>query len=105
MACPDRISNTCTVNTPPDPVTTFVRHRFKQDNVVRFVIDGPPNGSIACPRLIGHWVVEAKCGAGGTEFSVAIDSEEFDGCDTSEYPMSPTNQDIGGPTLTLEYDT
>lgn len=89
---------------PPDPVTINVRHKFIQGGSVRFVIDGQPNSSIAVPALCGHWLVEAKA-TDGAEWSVSLGSVEFDANDPGDFPWTPTNQDIGGPTLTAEYDT
>ena len=105
MATPDRISNECMMLAPPDPVTTKVRHWFYLGSDLMFVIDCTPNTAFGMVKVFGQgWIVKARAWANG-EYSVEMDTEEFDGEDPLDYPLTPTNANIPGPTLTLEYDT
>lgn len=106
MACPDSVSNTVMVNAPPDPVTTIVRIKFYRDSDLVLVIDMPPNAVHDFNfHFIGQgWI--AKCRAkAGDEYSANEDTEEFDGCDPSDFPFTPTNANIPGPDIELGYDT
>lgn len=106
MACPSGIENTVMVLTPPDPVTTCVRHMIYKGTQLLLVIDAPPNAVHDFGfHFIGQgWIIETRAKA-GEEFSLVKDTEEFDGCDPGDFPFAPTNQDIPGPETSLTYET